>query len=110
MKTITKLWVGLTILIIVSPLGLLVPAHFKAGTAWGERGADEIQKLVGYIPHGLERLSTFWNAPLADYALNGSDGKGSTYLSVGYVVSAFVGIIATVGVMFLLGKMLTKKG
>lgn len=109
MKTTTKLWIGLAILIILSPLALILPEHFKAGAAWGEWGAEEMQKLIGYIPHGLEKLSSIWNAPLADYALKGSEGKGLAFLSVGYIISAFVGIGVTVAVMYLLGKLLIKK-
>ena len=40
MKIITKLWIGMIVLICLSPLGLLIPEHFKAGAAWGEWGAD----------------------------------------------------------------------
>ncbi len=109
MKTTTKLWIGLATLIVLSPLGLIIPEYFKAGAAWGEWGADEMHKLVGYTPQGLEKLSRLWNAPIADYAIGGSEGKGMVYLSVGYIISALVGIVATVGVMYLLGKVLVKK-
>ena len=59
MKLITKFWIGIAVLIVLSPLGLILPDHFKAGSAWGEWGADEMQKLVGYIPKGLEKLFEF---------------------------------------------------
>ena len=36
MKTTTKLWIGLGVLAIASPLGLYLPDTFKAGEAWGE--------------------------------------------------------------------------
>lgn len=54
MKTATKLWIGIGILILLSPLGLLLPEHFKAGDAWGEWGAGTFKELVGYIPQGLK--------------------------------------------------------
>ena len=60
MKITTKLWIGVGALIILSPLGLIIPDHFKAGSAWGEWGADKIQKLVGYVPKGLGKLSSLW--------------------------------------------------
>jgi len=56
MKLINKLWVGMGILVLISPLGLLLPERFKAGDAWGEWGTDGIKELVGYIPQGLEKL------------------------------------------------------
>lgn len=56
MKTVTKLWIGLGILAVVSPLGLILPEYFKAGDAWGEWGTDTIKDLVGYTPVGLEKI------------------------------------------------------
>ncbi|MDD5354906.1 MAG: cobalamin biosynthesis protein, partial [bacterium] len=63
MKLAAKLWIGIVVLIVLSPLGLLLPEHFKAGNAWGEWGVDEMRKLVGYIPRGLAKLSGLWQAP-----------------------------------------------
>ena len=68
MKTIRKLWLFIAVLIILTPIGLIIPEHFKAGSAWGEWGAEEIQKFIGYVPNGLEKLSSLWNAPIPDYA------------------------------------------
>lgn len=109
MKIITKLWIGIAILIILSPLGLILPEHFKAGSAWGEWGIDEIQKLVGYVPQGLEKLSSLWNAPIPDYAFKGWEEKGLMHLSFAYIISAVVGIIVTVLVVLLIGRMLAKR-
>ncbi|MBU0951774.1 MAG: PDGLE domain-containing protein [Elusimicrobia bacterium] len=109
MKITTKLWIGLAVLIILSPLGLLLPEHFKAGAAWGEWGADEMQNLVGYIPQGLEKLSSIWNAPIPDYALKGWEKKGISHLSLAYVISAVVGVSITVLAVLGLGKLLVKK-
>jgi hypothetical protein len=109
MKLTTKLWIGLGILIILSPIGLILPEHFKAGSAWGEWGADEMQKLVGYIPKGLEKLSSLWNAPIPDYAFKGWEEKGLPHLSFAYIISAILGIAVVVAVVVLIGKMLAKK-
>ena len=110
MKTINKLWLGIVVMIILCPLGLILPEHFKAGSAWGEWGADEMQKLVGYIPQGLEKLSSLWNAPMPDYAFKGWEEKGLGHLSFSYIVSAVVGIALIAIVIFLIGKLLVKKG
>jgi hypothetical protein len=109
MKLIAKFWIGLGVLIILSPLGLLLPEHFKAGSAWGEWGADEMQTLVGYIPQGLEKLSSLWSAPIPDYAFKGWAGKSIISLSFAYIFSAVLGILLCVGAVLVLGKFLSKK-
>jgi len=109
MKIINKLWIGLGILIVLSPLGLIIPEHCKAGSAWGEWGVDEMKELVGYIPLGLEKLASLWNAPIPDYAFKGWEEKGLVHVSFAYVISAIVGITLTVVVVLLLGKLLSRK-
>lgn len=110
MKITTKLWLGIVVLIILSPLGLILPERFKAGGAWGEWGADEVQKLVGYIPKGLAKVSSLWSAPLPDYAFKGWGEKGLSHLSIAYIISAIVGVIIIVIVALIIGKILSKKG
>jgi hypothetical protein len=109
MKIMTKFWIGLIILILLSPVGLFFPEYFKAGAAWGEWGVEEIKDLVGYIPQGLEKLSRLWNAPIPDYALKGWEEKSLTHLSFAYILSAIIGIIVTVLVVFLIGTALVRK-
>jgi hypothetical protein len=109
MKTITKFWIGLAILIILSPLGLILPDHFKAGAAWGEWGAEEMRSLVGYIPQGLEKLASFWSAPIPDYAFKGWEEKGLPHLGLAYIISAIAGIGITVVIILLAGKALARK-
>ncbi|MCX5667999.1 MAG: PDGLE domain-containing protein [Candidatus Omnitrophica bacterium] len=108
MKVTTKLWIGLAILIILSPIGLILPEHFKAGSAWGEWGADEMQKLAGYIPQGLEKLAGLWNAPIPDYAFKGWEEKGLLRLSFAYIISAIIGIGITAALIMLIGRILAK--
>jgi cobalt/nickel transport protein len=109
MKITTKLWIGLAVLIVLSPLGLIIPDHFKAGSAWGEWGAEEMKELVGYIPQGLSKLAGLWNAPIPDYAFKGWEEKGLPQLSFAYIISAIVGIAITVGLVLLIGRVLVKK-
>jgi len=109
MKIDAKLWLGLVILIVISPLGLVVPEFFKAGSAWGEWGAAELPELVGYIPGGLAKLSALWNAPIPDYAFKGWAERGLAHLSLAYIISAVAGCAIVVGVMMLLGKTLSGK-
>jgi cobalt/nickel transport system permease protein len=94
------LWVGLAVLIVASPLGLLAP-----GTAWGEWGADELTSLgLKSIPVGLEKLSSLWGAPLADYDL---PALGNANL--GYLLSAIVGIALVALVVWLFTLLLTSR-
>lgn len=106
MKTIKKLWIFMAVLAILTPIGLMIPQHFKAGAAWGEWGTEEMQKLVGYIPQGLARLSSLWNAPMPDYVLKACEKNSG----VSYIISAIAGILATAGIVYLIGKILIKRG
>lgn len=109
MKTITKLWILIAILAILSPIGLLLPDHFKAGAAWGEWGPDEIKELAGYIPQGLERLASLWCAPIPDYAFKGWEAKRLPSLSIAYIISAIAGTIVAAGLIFIIARLLGKK-
>jgi cobalt/nickel transport system permease protein len=92
------LWIGLGVLIIASPLGLLAP-----GTAWGEWGTAELSRMgLESIPSGLESLSTLWGAPLAAYHV---PVLGNANL--GYVISAVVGVGVTALVIWLFMVLLT---
>jgi hypothetical protein len=109
MKTITKLWIGLGILAVISPIGLYLPDKLKAGSAWGEWGADEMKGLIGYIPSGLEKLSSVWNAVMPDYAFKGWENLGLKHLSLAYIISAIIGIALCFGIAFIVGNFLAKK-
>jgi len=69
-----------------------------------------MKDLVGYIPQGLDKLASLWNAPLPDYAFQGWEEKGLSHLSVAYIVSAIAGIAATVIAILFIGKLLARKG
>ncbi len=92
------LWIGLGVLIVASPLGLLAP-----GTAWGEWGSEELISL-GFpnIPAGLARLSSLWSAPLPDY-----DVPALGNASMAYILSAVVGILVTAVVVWLFTMLVT---
>ena len=84
LRRLRWLWVGVIVLVLLSPLGLLAP-----GTAWGEWGTGELTRLgLQSVPVGLEKLSGLWGAPLAAYAV---PFLGNANL--GYVLSAAVGVV-----------------
>ena len=80
MKNNSRFWIILGVLALLSPLGLIIPAYFHAGSAWGEGGAVNL-----------------WHAPLADYSIHGMESHGLAQLSMGYILSAIVGILVVVG-------------
>lgn len=109
MKQITKLWIGIAVLIVLSPLGFMLPSFFRAGGAWGEQGPEEIKKITGYVPEKLAKLSGIWKAPMHDYAFDGWKNKGQGNLSFAYICSAVLGILIIAGAVFLIGGLLAKK-
>jgi cobalt/nickel transport protein len=103
-----KLWVGIGILALLSPLGVLLPALFNSEGAWGEWGLDKIQEFSGFVPEGMKRMGKIWKAPLSDYGLPGQDtGLGGR--SFGYVIAAVIGVAVTAGLMYLLARLLLGK-
>ena len=88
--TAWKLWLGLGILLVLSPLGILA-----VGTAWGEWRPQDF--APGGVPRGLARLSSLWAAPLAGYAPSFIRSA-----SFGYIFSAMlgVGLIVLLGLLF----------
>jgi cobalt/nickel transport protein len=108
MTVTKKLWIGIGILALLSPLGVIVPKLFGAGGAWGEWGVDEFKKFSGFVPEGMKRIAQIWKAPLPAYALP-AQKKGLVPESLGYVLSAVIGIALIAAVMYLLAKLLGRK-
>ena len=90
------LWVALAVLMILTPLGILA-----AGSAWGEWAPGDFadcatrQQIAATSQHsappvtapaGLERLSSFWTAPMPRYAPSFLHNE-----SFGYLLSAISG-------------------
>ncbi len=93
------LWGALGVLALAAPLGLLA-----SGTAWGEWGVDELQKMgLGFIPQGLQKLAGWWPAPLPDY---GFPRMGAV---IGYILSAVVGMALVAFLLWMLGRWLSRK-
>lgn len=104
------LWLGLALLMMLTPLGLLA-----AGTAWGEWGAEDFsdpatreriaaashnQAPPPQLPAGLSRLASLWTAPMPDYA-----PPFLKSAAFGYIMSAMVGTGLIILIFFLLGWM-----
>lgn len=102
-----KLWLGIGILIILSPLGIILPRILKSGSAWGEWSEKELEQAAGFMPEGLKRLSETWKAPIPDYAFSGWEGlfKGS----IAYMISGMAGVGVVVLIAILVGRLLARK-
>ncbi len=106
-KEFKKLWLWILILILLAPLGLILPELFKAGGAWGEWGADEIEKILGYVPEGFKRLSKLWSSPITDYTFPVWESGVKAY--IGYILSGIIGTALVIGISILIGKFLVRK-
>lgn len=96
-----KLLLGLLVLIILTPLGIIAE-----GTAFGEWSSLQIKDLVGYIPEGLLKFESFFHALLPDYTIKGFESGGKLYL--GYLLSAVIGVFAVTLTAFGISKFLSK--
>ena len=103
-STVNKMWIGLAVLALISPVGIIIPDKVKAGSAWGEWSPEEIEKMLGYVPQGLKKLGELWNAPFPDYDFKGWESMGISMQSLGYIASAVIGIAVIAGITMLLGK------
>lgn len=95
METTKKLWIGIGILILLTPLGLLAE-----GTAWGEWAPEEFKDFVGYVPQKLQGESSIIEALFPDYSVPGVEGN------LDYVLSAIIGTGIIVLLMFGIGRLL----
>jgi hypothetical protein len=109
MRTTTKLWIALAILVVLTPLGLILPGVFGTETAWGEWSTEEVHKLVGFVPSKMAHLSQLWKAPLPDYALQGQENARLPALGGSYLLSAVVGVAVVALVTILLGRVLARR-
>jgi cobalt/nickel transport system permease protein len=109
-RTLRPLWIGLAVLLVLTPLGILA-----AGTAWGEWSARDFSNLQtrekmamasrrtappAQPPRGLERLSSLWTAPFPQYAPSFVRRP-----AVGYALSAMFGAGAIILVSLITGSL-----
>jgi cobalt/nickel transport system permease protein len=96
---IRNLIIGLLVLIILTPLGLIA-----TGTPFGEWDASTIKDQIGYIPSGMgSGIADLWNSPMADYGIAGVNAP------VGYILAALVGVALCGGLAYLAMRWTRKK-
>jgi len=104
-----KCWVVLLVLALLTPVGLYLPDIMKAGSSWGEWGIDEVRKMVGYVPSGMEKEAGRWKAPLPGYELPGQGNASLHRKSLSYILSAIAGIAVCGAAGYLLARWLAKR-
>jgi cobalt/nickel transport protein len=104
-----RLCIGLLIMALLTPLGILLPEKFKAEEAWGEWGAEKLEKVLGYVPEGLKKLADFWKAPIPDYNFGG-EGASMTLQAISYIASGLLGIGVCAFVVFMVSRFMAKHG
>jgi hypothetical protein len=104
-----RLCIGLLIMALLTPLGILLPEKFKAEEAWGEWGVEKLQKVLGYVPEGLKKLADFWKAPIPDYNFGG-EGASMTLQAISYIASGLLGIGVCAFVVFMVSRFMAKHG
>jgi len=104
-----RLWIGLVVLALLTPLGLCLPQRFRAGGAWGEWAPQEMGKQVGFVPEGMDQSSGRWHAPVPDYAPKGWADRSPLHLGLAYMASAIIGIAVCGLLAWGLGRWLSRK-
>jgi cobalt/nickel transport system permease protein len=90
----------MVLLVVLTPLGLLAP-----GGAFGEDAPEDLDLTkvgLSAVPEGLNRYNGFWHNAI----FNGYDFTGDTYPTLGYIVSAIVGILVVGLVVFAIAKLI----
>lgn len=100
-----KLWIGIFILALISPIGIILPELFNASDAWGEWSVETLEKLIGFIPEKLKANADLWRAPIPDYNL-GSQQSPVYVTLLSYVFSGIIGILIISLLMYSIRKVL----
>ncbi len=83
---------GLVALSVIAPLGLIAP-----GFAYGEGSVEDVKAAFGYVPKGLQDLSGFFSAPLADYNIPLPFFSGANaqlwHAALGYEITGILGML-----------------
>jgi len=114
LRSLRKLWISVALLLLLTPLGVLT-----AGKAWGEWNASEYSAAAGRAriaassqnqpapsetPTGLQRLSSLWTAPIADYAPQIVKSP-----ALGYLLSGMFGVGLVMSLCFAMQSLLLRR-
>jgi cobalt/nickel transport protein len=97
-----RLWFGLGVLLLLTPLGIILPERLGATGGWGEWSTQELKAKLGQVPRQLERLEGLWNAVFPDYTIKGMTKPWQTKLA--YFLTGLLGAGVVVILCLALGK------
>jgi hypothetical protein len=94
---------------IVAPIGLITP-----GFAYGEGAPEDVHGELGYVPQGLQELSTWFSAPFKDYNLplpffNEADAP-LWRVALGYELAGLLGMVVLGLLLFGMASLLVRRG
>jgi len=108
MKLSKKYVLFLAVLVLLTPIGILLPHYCKSNGAWGEWSVDTVAKLTGYAPEGMKKQADSYSAPIADYDLGKPSGSLARQ-SFTYILSGVIGVAIIVFFTFAATKLIKKK-
>lgn len=108
-KILRRFSISLIVMIVLTPLGVILPARLGAGSAWGEWSVNEVTKMVGYKPAGMAQYADRWKAPLPDYGFQGDEKASLKKQSLSYVFSAIIGVLCVAGGCYVIGRMASRR-
>ncbi|MBF0473195.1 MAG: cobalamin biosynthesis protein [Nitrospirae bacterium] len=100
-----KLWIGLFIMLILSPLGIIIPKIFNAQGPWGEWKPEELTRHLGYIPEKLLKLAGIWKPLFPDYSFGDIDSGFASHI-ISYVLSGVIGIILIILIIYIISRLI----
>ena len=94
-----------TALAVIAPLGLIAP-----GFAYGEGSTEDVEAAFGYVPQGLQDLSSIFSAPFAGYNLPlpfFSDANAQLWqAAIGYEIAGIIGVLLIGAVIVLIARLI----
>ena len=115
-RAVPRLAAALGVLVILTPLGLIVPSVFKAGDAWGEWDSKELAEQVAKAtgdehataPAGMVSAEEHgYKGLMPDYNLPGGDEAPLTRKSLAYILSGAIGVLMVGGALLVLRRAVT---
>jgi cobalt/nickel transport system permease protein len=108
-RALKRLGAAFVALAVVAPLGLIAP-----GFAYGEASAEDVKAAFGYVPTGLQDLSSVFAAPMSGYNLPlpffSEANAPLWHAAIGYELAGVVGMLIVGGATYLLARLLRGGG
>ena len=107
-KAWKKVGTAFVALAVIAPLGLIAP-----GFAYGEGSAEDVKAAFGYVPKGLQDLSSVFSAPLGGYNLPlpfFSDANADLWhAAIGYEIAGILGMLLCGGAVYGIARLVGRR-